>query len=140
MCKANAQHVFIHIIMMELQLYCENGEGWVRQDPRRSGYLRQALLQRVIATVSKKDGQYATSERKIKLITYFEVGLGYILITEFLRSNIILSRVEIIREGIFYTCRSFTKDILFSVLTGSFLIQTFSQLQCIILSTVISFS
>lgn len=68
--------VFWYITRLELRLSCENVEGWVRQDPTLPGYLKQALLKCAMATVYVKDGQEMISERKIKLITYFEVGLG----------------------------------------------------------------
>lgn len=80
------------------------------------------------------------SRKKIKLITYFEVSLGYIYLTQLLKANITLSTVEIIRKGICYPCRSFVKDLLFSMLTGPFLIQTFNHLQCFLSPLVISFS
>lgn len=131
--------VFWYITTRELRLCCENVEGWVRQDPRRSGYLKQALLKCAMATVYVKDGQEVISERKIKLITYFEVSLGEIYWTQLLGANIFVSTIEI-RKEIYYTCRSFPKDLLFSVLTGLFQIQIFSQLQCTLLSLVISFS
>lgn len=130
---------FWYITKLELQLSCENVEGWVRQDLRFSGYLKQALLKYAIATVYAQDGQEVIPERKIKLITYFEVGLGYIYLIQLLRANTILSTVEILRKRTYYTCRSFAKDLLFPMLTGPCLRQTFSQLQCILLSFIISF-
>lgn len=66
--------LFLYIIMMELQLNSDNVEAWVRQDRRFSGYLKQALLKHAIAIIYVKDGEEVIPERKIKLITYFEVG------------------------------------------------------------------
>lgn len=66
--------LFLYITMMELQLNCDNVEEWVRQDPRFSDYLKQALLKHAIATIYVKDGQEMIPERKTKLITYFKVG------------------------------------------------------------------
>lgn len=66
--------LFLYITMMELQLHCDDVEEWVKQYDRFSGYLKQALLKHTIATIYVKDVQKVIPERKIKLITYSEVG------------------------------------------------------------------
>ena len=68
-----------------------------------------------------------------------KIGLGQIYLAQLLGSSVIVSTIEI-RKRIYYTCRSFPIDLLFSVLTGLFQIQTCSQLQCTLLSLVTSFS
>jgi hypothetical protein len=62
-----------YMTLLEFQLNCENVVRRIRQEPRFSGYLKQALLKYAMATVYIKNGQVVILKRKIKLITYFEV-------------------------------------------------------------------
>lgn len=131
---------FWYITMLELQLSGENVERWVRQDPRFSGYLKQALLKCAMATVYVKDGQERSDLGKENKVNHlFWNWFGVDLFSSITRISIIASTIEI-RKRIYYTGRSFPIDLLLSVLTGLFQIQTCSQLQCTLLSLVTSFS
>ena len=71
MCKGECIHD-----SLEFQLHCGNVARRIRQEPRFSGYLKQALLKYAMATVYIKNGQVVIPKRKIKSIAYFEVEVG----------------------------------------------------------------